>query len=260
MVLPILSCYNSDMSKSSKTILVVGASGGIGNKVAEVLLHENYSVIGTYYQHPVRVENFKNSPYFTPKHLDLTDIEEMKSIIDKNNLYAVVNCAGIVEFEVDDIATNIDIWNKTLAVNLSGNYYLAQILGSNIVKKGRFIMISSTDSYFGGAITASYAASKSGINSLTKSLSLLLQSKKIRVNSIAPGWVETPMILDNGDEFIKKVATINPLKRNAKPLDVANLISFLLSDKADYINGQVISLEGGYTNQDPTLLLEEEGK
>lgn len=119
-------------------------------------------------------------------------------------------------------------------------------------------MISSTDAYFGGAITASYAASKAGVNSLTKSLSLLFQNKKIRVNSIAPGWVVTPMIEVNGDEFLDKVAEINPLKRNAKPLDVANLVKFLLSDEAEYINGQVIALEGGYTNQDPTLLLEEE--
>ena len=91
-------------------------------------------------------------------------------------------------------------------------------------------------------------------------LSLLFQDKKIRVNSIAPGWIVTPMIEGNGDEFLKKVAAINPLKRNGKPQDVANLISFLLDEKSDYINGQVLSLEGGYTNQDPTLLLEERGQ
>ena len=85
----------------------------------------------------------------------------------------------------------------------------------------------------------------------------MFQDKKIRVNAIAPGWVITPMIEINGGKFLNKVAEINPLKRNADPKDVGNLINFLLSEEASYLNGQVISLEGGYTNQDPTLLLEE---
>jgi 3-oxoacyl-[acyl-carrier protein] reductase len=110
----------------------------------------------------------------------------------------------------------------------------------------------------GGGITASYAASKAGVNSLTKSLSLLFSSKKIRVNAIAPGWVATRMLKDTGPEFLDKVAGINPLNRIAQPEDIAKLIRFLLSDDSDYINGQVIAIEGGYTNQDPTLLLEEE--
>jgi len=119
-------------------------------------------------------------------------------------------------------------------------------------------MISSTDSYFGGSITAAYAASKAGINSLTKSLSLQFKDKKIRVNSIAPGWVSTPVIEGNSLEFYKKLAEANPLKKIANPEDIANVIKFLLSSDADYLNGQVITVDGGYTNQDPTLVIEEE--
>ncbi len=162
-----------------------------------------------------------------------------------------------MDYECESLEKDIEIWNKTIATNLTSNYLLGKIFFKSLEENGRFIMISSTDAYFGGAITASYAAAKAGINSLTKSFSLLFADKKIRVNSIAPGWVETPMIEVNGGEFIKKVAEINPLKRNAKPQDVANLIKFLLSEESNYINGQVISLEGGYTNQDPTLLLEQ---
>jgi len=121
-------------------------------------------------------------------------------------------------------------------------------------------MISSTDAHFGGAITAAYAASKSGVNSLTKSFSLLFSDKKIRANAIAPGWVMTPMTEPNGKDFLDKVAAINPLKRIASPNDIADLVQFLLSDKADYINGQIITIDGGYTNQDPTLMLEEDTK
>lgn len=121
-------------------------------------------------------------------------------------------------------------------------------------------MTSSTDSYYGGSITASYAASKAGVNSLTKSLSLLFQDKKIRVNAVAPGWVSTPMIEGESEEFYKKLAETNPLGRIAEPEDIGNVIKFLLSEDANYINGQVIAVDGGYTNQDPTLLIEEEEK
>lgn len=246
-----------------KIVLLIGASGGIGNKVAEQLLEEEYSVIGTYFQHPERIENLKKHKNFFGAQVDIQLIDSVKAlrqiiVENGNDLYAVINCSGIVEFEENSPEKDFDIWRRTISTNLSGNYYLAKIIYKNLCEHGRFIMISSTDAYFGGAITASYAASKAGINSLTKSLSLLFQKKRIRVNSIAPGWVVTPMIEANGDKFLEKTAAINPLRRNAKPIDVGNLISFLLSEKSDYINGQVISLEGGYTNQDPTLLLEEE--
>lgn len=239
-------------------ILVVGASGGIGHKVAETLLDKEFAVTGTHFKNPQRLEDL-TSNNFQSKYLDLQYPNSIKKLFEETEgeVYAVVNCAGIVEFEDGSLDKDFEIWDKTLATNLSGNYYLAKIFGSKIAEAGRFVMISSTDSLFGGAITASYAASKSGVNSLTKSLSLIFSDKKIRVNTIAPGWVVTPMTQSNGTEFLKKVAKINPLKRNATPEDVANLVLFLLSKQSDYINGQVIALEGGYTNQDPTLLIEE---
>lgn len=245
-----------------KRILVIGSSGGIGHKVAETLLSKGCRVVGTYYRHPERIEDLSKHECFSSVYLNLEDINSVKTLHElikkeSEELYALVNCAGIVRFEGNDIENDIKIWNETLAVNLAGNYYLAKIFHESISIDGRFIMISSTDSYFGGAITASYAVSKSGVNSLTKSFCLLFRDKKIRVNSVAPGWVTTPMAEINGNDFLRKVAAINPLKRNATPQDVANLIEFLLSDQSEYINGQVISLEGGYTNQDSTLLLEE---
>lgn len=246
-----------------KNILIIGSSGGIGNKVTQKLLKEGFNIIGTYFQHPERVKNLIKTESFVGHCVDLrktTSINELLRFAKKKftDLYAIVNCSGIVDYEGKNIKKDLEIWKNTIDTNLSGNYYLAKTFHNFLAKNGRFIMISSTDAYFGGAITASYAASKAGVNSLTKSLSLLFQDKQILVNSIAPGWVVTPMIEINGDEFLDKVATINPLRRNAFPKDIADLITFLLSKGASYINGQVISLEGGYTNQDPTLLLEEE--
>ena len=155
---------------------------------------------------------------------------------------------------------DIEAWKETIEVNLSSSYYLARLFRENLRENGRFVMISSTDSFFGGAITASYSASKAGVNSLTKSLSLFFKDKKIRVNTIAPGWVSTPMIAGSSDSFYRKLAENNPLGRIAKPEDVAKVIKFLLSEDSDYLNGQVITLDGSYTNQDITLMFEEEEK
>jgi len=247
----------------NKFVLLVGASGGIGNKVAEMLLDEGFTLYGTYFQHPENVENLNSKKNFTSGYLDIRDTKIISDTLAKirettDFVFGVINCSGIVEFEGENLEKDFDIWKNTIQTNLSGNIYLAKIFFDILMENGRFIMISSTDSYFGGTITASYAASKAGVNSLTKSLSLMFQNKKVAVNSIAPGWVETPMNDVNGKEFMKKVAGINPLKRNAKPEDIANIISFLLSEKSSYLNGQVLSVEGGYTNQDPTLLLEED--
>src|SRR3990167_573051 len=239
--------------RKNRTVIVVGASGGIGKKVAE-LLSKKYFVIGTYSRHPKELGGALPKSRFKGVHLDLQDASTIKNLCKKikGEVYAIINCSGIVYFETGNLEKDLDIWHKTIAINLSGNYYLAKIFRDKLEENGRFIMISSTDSFYGGSITAAYAASKSGVNSLTKSLSLVLADKKIRVNSIAPGWVLTPMTQSNGDQFLAEVAAINPLKRNAEPQDVANLVGFLMSPQSDYINGQVIPLEGGYTNQDPT--------
>jgi len=244
---------------NDKTILLIGYTGGIGYKTAEVLLNEGYSVIGTFYKQSDKPDLKQGN--FTKIQVNLKDQESVKKLYDtlkKKPLYAVVNCSGIVKFEGKSPEEDIEIWNETLAINLSSNFYLAKLFANSLAENGRFIMISSTDSYYGGSITASYAVSKTGINSLTKSLSLLFRDKKIRVNAIAPGWVSTPMIEGNSEVFYKKLAETNPLSRIAEPEDIAKAIKFLLSNDSDYINGQVITVDGGYTNQDPTLLIEEE--
>ncbi len=244
----------------SKKVLLVGSYGGIGKEVAKLLLNKSYFVVGTYNK---QSDDDLTSKSFQKVKLDLRDknaIKEFYKDFEKEKFYAVVNCAGIVGFEDKNVESDFKIWDDTIAVNLSSNYYLAKLFYKNIEDNGRFIMISSTDSYYGGAITASYAASKAGVNSLTKSLSLAFKDKKIRVNTIAPGWVSTPMIEGESEEFYKKLAETNPLGKIAEPKDIARLIKFLLSEDSSYLNGQVITLDGGYTNQDPTLLIEEEEK
>ncbi len=249
------------MGSSSKKIIVVGCAGGIGYQTTSLLLNEGYTAIGTVHKNTDKIDELKKHKNFTEKTLDLSNTSLLKEFcqsLKDEKVYGLVNCAGIVRFEGKDINEDIKIWNETIAVNLTSNFVLAKLLKDSIAENGRFIMISSTDSYYGGSVTASYSASKAGVNSLTKSLSLLLRDKKIRVNSIAPGLVSTPMIEGNSQTFYDKLAETNPLGRVAKPEDVAKIVKFLLSSDSDYINGQVITADGGYTNQDPTLLIEED--
>lgn len=240
----------------NKTVLVIGASGGIGKSVVQSLLEQGYSVIGTYLGTSISFEGD-----FEAVQLDLQDrnaIKDLASQFNEKQLYAVINCAGVCEYEGNNSESDLQVWDKTLEINLTSNYVLAKYFENVIEDMGRFIMISSTDAMYGGDITASYAASKAGVNSLVKSLSLMFKDRKISVNAIAPGWVDTRMIAGTGEEFIKKVGEMNPLKRIAKPEDIANVISFLLKPETEYVNGQVITVDGGYTNQDPTLLIEED--
>ena len=241
----------------SKTILVIGAAGGIGSQVAKDLISQGYSVIGTYFDISIDIPNIKTLQLDLSSKNSITNFAgEIKSL--NTDLYAIINCAGICEYEGESIEKDIEVWDRTIAVNLTSNFVLAKYFKDIIDDRGRFIMISSTDAMYGGPITAGYAASKAGVNSLAKSLSLLLKDKAISVNAVAPGWVNTRMIADTGEEFIKQVAGINPLKRIAEPKDISNLVTFLLKPESEYINGQVITVDGGYTNQDPTLLIEEE--
>lgn len=240
----------------NKTVIVIGASGGIGRQVAKDLLEEGYSVIGTYANTPIDNTNISSF------HLNLLSRDSIKSFVEEIKsigtlIYGIINCSGIADYEGEDIEKDIEVWDRTIAINLTSNYILAKYFERILEEKGRFIMISSTDAVYGGSITASYSASKAGVNSLTKSLCLVLKNKMISVNSIAPGWVNTRMIQDSGEDFLKQVADINPLKRIAEPKDISNLVKFLLKPESEYINGQVITVDGGYTNQDPTLLIEE---
>lgn len=242
-----------------KNILVIGASGGIGRVVAAHFLSEGYRVIGTNYGNEFS-EELSGDPNFRGYKLDLASQEDIDDFAKNvNDLSAIVNCAGVVDFEAyNDVEKNQKIWASTMAVNLTGSYLLFEKLRDKVVDSGSYVLFSSTDAYFGGKVNTAYAASKAGVNSLTKSLALMYQDSKIRVNAIAPGWVETAMMEAGGDELTKYASDINPLKRNGSPQDCANLVDFLISEKASYINGQIITLDGGYTLQDPTLVFEEQ--
>ncbi len=242
-----------------KKILVIGASGGIGRVVAKYFIDLGYVVFGTNFKNDFP-DFLKNMDNFKANNLDLAKEDSIAELYhDLDELEAIVNCAGVIEFEAyNDPSENLKIMERTMSVNFHGSYLVFELLRSKIRENGSYIMMSSTDANFGGRANTAYATSKAGVNSLTKSLALQFQDSMIRVNTIAPGWVETAMMEAGGDKLAEYARSINPLLRNGEPQDVADLVEFLISDKSSYINGQVITLDGGYTLQDPTLAFEEE--
>jgi NAD(P)-dependent dehydrogenase (short-subunit alcohol dehydrogenase family) len=242
-----------------KTALVTGATRGIGKAIALGLLKNDYFVYGTYSQNEAFAKEIeasnKNIKMIKANFRNREEIYSLVESLKDVKLDAIINNAGVLEY--DDFENfDIKIWDEVMAVNLTAPLLLTQALSKNLNKDASVVNISCTD-YLSGAIsTFSYAASKAGLMSITKSLAIILGRKGIRVNAIAPGWVDTNQLDKSGDSTVEAAANYNPLGRNAKPEDVVGLVNFLISDSAQYINGATMVVDGGYTVQDYTINLE----
>lgn len=240
-----------------KNILVTGISKGIGMCIARLLVSEGYFVYGTYTSSVDEAqklkEELKNMEIFQS---DFTDRKQVLSLIEKLKdikFDGIVNNAGIIIFEKFD-ELNIENWDKVINVNLNAPLILSHGLRNNLNKGSTIINICSTDGFIGSFVSLSYSASKAALINLTKGLGNIFGKDGIRVVGIAPGWVGSGM----DSPAIKEAEANNPLNRNATGEEIANVVSFLLSDKASYINGTTITVDGGYTNVDPILKKESE--
>jgi 3-oxoacyl-[acyl-carrier protein] reductase len=240
-----------------KNILVTGATRGIGRAIAEKLLAEGNKVCGVY------KDSSKQADEMAKKHGDkvvllqanLAKSDQVKSLIDQLKgvqLDGIVNNAGVV-YLTDWEKLDFDEWDETLAVNLTAPLKLVHGLRNNLNDGSTIVNIASVDGFCAAFDTVAYAASKAGLISLTKSLAAILGSQNIRVNAVAPGWVETEMTAETMPDESKE---LTPLKRNAKPEEVANVVSFLLSDQSSFVSGTTITVDGGLTVVDYTLYKE----
>lgn len=170
-------------------------------------------------------------------------------------IHALVNDAGI--FEMDDLDDmDYSTWDKTLEVNLTAPLILSQKLSKSMAVGSSIVNIASTDGMIGAFDSTSYAASKAALMNITKTLGIFLGPKNIRVNAVAPGWVDTDMASEVPEGVSQEMT---PLGRNGKPEEIANVVEFLISDKASYINGETIVVDGGLINVD-YVLKKESGK
>jgi len=237
-----------------KTVLITGASRGIGKAILESF-DKDYFIVGTgtsesSVQSILENINSMNIEGNSFK-LDLGDrdsIKELTSLLDSNEIYPdiLINNAGITR---DNIMLRMqeDEWDNVIDVHLNGQYLLIKSFIKKMVKNrwGRIINISSTSAVLGNKGQANYAAAKAGIEAMSRSLARELGSRNINVNCVAPGFIETDMtkeISAGNEDFL---ASQIPLGRLGKPNEIAEVVNFLASDQANYITGQTIHVNGG---------------
>lgn len=239
-----------------KSVLITGSASGIGKEIARVLAKE-YDVILHYNNGYESAKLLKeeldkkyNSDYLMVK-CDLSKEEEIDNMLNTiykryNSIDILINNAGIAIDTLFEDKTK-DNFMKTLDINLIAPFLLCKKIGSKMKenKYGVIINISSTNGIDTPYIESlDYDASKAGLISLSKNIANYL-APYVRLNTICPGWVNTEMNKELDNDFIKKEEDKILLGRFANPEEVANLVEFLISDKASYINNSIIRIDGG---------------
>lgn len=235
-----------------KIALVTGATQGIGKAIALQLVKAGYQVHGVYNSSNAEAEALRNDHGIIFHQADLSvraQTEKLAQELAGLSVYTLVNNAGI--WQPDDLNhPKYEVWDKTLEVNTTAPLILSLTLGKAMSTGGSIVNITSTDGLLGAYNGLSYAASKSALISLTKTLAIHFGPKGVRVNAIAPGWIDTAMVSESPTQTSAEMA---PLQRNGKPEEVANVVEFLVSGKASFINGETIVVDGGLINTDYVL-------
>ncbi len=246
-----------DSTIKTKTALVTGVSRGIGKAICEQLSVEGYRVIGTYNQGLEESQTLQRElgevEFFQVDFGNRAETTTFLEVLKGRKFEAIVNNAGTIDFQQFS-KYEMKGWDNTLEVNLGVPMLLVAGLQHNICDGGSVVNIASTDGSIGSFASIAYSASKSALMNVTKSLANNLGSRGIRVNAVAPGWINTDM----DTEVVGESEKLTPLGRNGTPGEVADLVSFLLSDKAAFITGATVVIDGGYTCVDYVMKLENE--
>jgi dihydroanticapsin dehydrogenase len=236
-----------------KKVVIAGAAAGIGRAAVIMFVKEGAQVIGD-----INEQGSGQGASFV--HCDVTSESDVQSLMAKaaeimDGVDTLINNAGMLPHKkVTDF--DVALWDKTFAVNARSNFLTVKYALPYIRKAGGgyIINMSSIAGLRGGGGASAYAASKAAVNGLTVALALELATEKIRVNSICPGWIDTPFNnpaidfmggLDKQAAFIK---SHTPMQRQGTPGEVAALMLYLAADESAFVTAQAISINGGAYN------------
>ena len=232
-----------------KTAIVTGGGHGIGRGIVSKLSEEGYRVIvlesdSGYVEELKQEYNANVIPFLC----DVGIPEQVESVAGKIcNAYSIIDCivnnAGISYFESID-TMSIEKWNHVLSVNLSSIFYLVKYVKPFLSDSSAIVNVASTRALMSESDSEAYAATKGGILALTHAMAISL-APKTRVNCISPGWIE----VKNYDDLTASDHSQHPVGRVGHVFDIAEAVSFLLSEKAGFITGQNIIIDGGMTKK-----------
>jgi 2-hydroxycyclohexanecarboxyl-CoA dehydrogenase len=244
-----------------RVAIVTGAGSGIGRAIAIRLAEDGFAVVvldldSSAAESVVSELSRHELESFAFGGVDVSDRAQVNAAVERVRTEVgppgvLVNNAGIPGFK-EFLSITDEKWNRTMEVNLNGPFYFAQAVVPHMIEAGwgRIVNISSSSAQSGQPYMVHYVTSKAGLIGFTKALALELAPKGITVNTIPPGFVDTPMLRESErrgllGRTVEENAVLTPVRRAGTPEDIAHACSYLVSDGAGYVTGQVIGVNGG---------------
>lgn len=236
---------------TNKIAIVTGGTRGIGLSIVKTLRSEGYLVAALYHGNDEAAQNCKNETGAHVYKVDVADFDACQSIIpqiekDLGTITLLVNNAGITKDAMLH-KSSIEQWHAVMETNLTSCYNMCRAVINGMRERsfGRIVNISSINGQKGQLGQTNYAAAKAGMLGFTKALALESAAKGITVNAICPGYIATDMTATMPKEILDSIIRTIPTARMGKPEEIADLVAFLASDKAGFITGSTLTINGG---------------